>query len=71
MDRMRRLAEALEGRAELIVDANQAWDETHIRTLPSRTSGDGRSPRRTAGAGLEYCGNGTTSRASWDAAALG
>lgn len=28
MDRMRRLAKALEGRADLIVDANQAWDET-------------------------------------------
>ena len=28
MDRMRRLAIALEGRADLIVDANQAWDET-------------------------------------------
>jgi len=35
MDRMRRLAEALEGRAELIVDANQAWDETiSARCLP-------------------------------------
>jgi muconate cycloisomerase len=35
MDRMRRLAEALEGRAELIVDANQAWDETiSARYLP-------------------------------------
>jgi muconate cycloisomerase len=28
MARMRHLARALEGRAELIVDANQAWDET-------------------------------------------
>jgi len=28
MARMRHLAKALEGRAELIVDANQAWDET-------------------------------------------
>lgn len=28
MDRMRRLAKALAGRAELVVDANQAWDET-------------------------------------------
>ena len=28
MARMRRLATALEGRAELVVDANQAWDET-------------------------------------------
>jgi len=35
MARMRRLAEALEGKAELIVDANQAWDETvAIRCLP-------------------------------------
>lgn len=35
MDRMRRLARALEGRAELIVDANQAWDETtSVRCLP-------------------------------------
>jgi len=35
MDRMRKLARALEGRAELIVDANQAWDETiSARCLP-------------------------------------
>ncbi len=35
MLRMRRLAGALEGRAELIVDANQAWDETvSARCLP-------------------------------------
>ena len=35
MARMRQLARALEGRAELIVDANQAWDETiSIRCLP-------------------------------------
>ena len=35
MARMTRLARALEGRAELIVDANQAWDETiSIRCLP-------------------------------------
>ncbi len=35
MARMRRLAGALEGRAELIVDANQAWDETvAVRCLP-------------------------------------
>ena len=35
MDRMRKLACALEGRAELIVDANQAWDETvSARCLP-------------------------------------
>lgn len=35
MARMRRLAGALEGRAELIVDANQAWDETvSARCLP-------------------------------------
>jgi muconate cycloisomerase len=35
MARMRHLARALEGRAELIVDANQAWDETvSIRCLP-------------------------------------
>ncbi len=34
--RLRRLAQALEGRAELIVDANQAWDETtSIRCLPA------------------------------------
>ncbi len=33
--RLRRLAEALEGRASLIVDANQAWDETTaVRFLP-------------------------------------
>jgi muconate cycloisomerase len=33
--RMRRLASALEGRASLIVDANQAWDETTaLRCLP-------------------------------------
>jgi muconate cycloisomerase len=33
--RMRRLAGALEGRASLIVDANQAWDETTaLRCLP-------------------------------------
>ena len=33
--RMRRLAGALEGRASLIVDANQAWDETTaVRCLP-------------------------------------
>jgi len=33
--RMRHLAQALEGRAELIVDANQAWDETvSARCLP-------------------------------------
>jgi muconate cycloisomerase len=32
---LRRLAEALEGRATLIVDANQAWDETTaVRFLP-------------------------------------
>jgi muconate cycloisomerase len=35
MTRMRRLASALEGRATLIVDANQAWDETTaLRCLP-------------------------------------
>jgi muconate cycloisomerase len=35
MARMRRLAAALEGRATLIVDANQAWDETTaLRCLP-------------------------------------
>jgi muconate cycloisomerase len=35
MARMRRLAAALEGRASLIVDANQAWDETTaLRCLP-------------------------------------
>jgi muconate cycloisomerase len=35
MARMRRLAGALEGRATLIVDANQAWDETTaLRCLP-------------------------------------
>lgn len=35
MARMRRLATALEGRARLIVDANQAWDETvALRCLP-------------------------------------
>src|SRR3954466_10747280 len=35
MARMTQLARALEGRAELIVDANQAWDETvSIRCLP-------------------------------------
>ncbi len=34
MNRMRHLARALEGRAELIVDANQAWDEaTSMRCL--------------------------------------
>jgi len=33
--RLRRLAQALEGRAKLIVDANQAWDETTaLRFLP-------------------------------------
>src|SRR3954464_4125915 len=35
MARMRHLARALEGRAELIVDANKAWDETvSARCLP-------------------------------------
>ncbi len=35
MARMRHLAQALEGRATLIVDANQAWDETtSARCLP-------------------------------------
>lgn len=35
MARMRRLATALDGRARLVVDANQAWDETiSIRCLP-------------------------------------
>lgn len=35
MARMRHLARALQGRATLIVDANQAWDETtSIRCLP-------------------------------------
>src|SRR4051794_21891489 len=35
MARMRHLARALEGQADLIVDANQAWDETvSIRCLP-------------------------------------
>jgi muconate cycloisomerase len=35
MARMRRLADALQGRASLIVDANQAWDETTaLRCLP-------------------------------------
>ncbi len=35
MARLRRLASALEGRATLIVDANQAWDETAaLRCLP-------------------------------------
>ncbi len=35
MARLRRLAQALDGRAELIVDANQAWDETiAARCLP-------------------------------------
>ena len=34
--RLRRLAAALEGRASLIVDANQAWDETTaVRCLPA------------------------------------
>lgn len=34
--RLRRLAHALEGRASLIVDANQAWDETvSLRCLPA------------------------------------
>src|SRR4051794_38544992 len=34
--RLRRLAAALEGRATLIVDANQAWDETiAVRSLPA------------------------------------
>jgi muconate cycloisomerase len=34
--RLRRLAGALEGRARLIVDANQAWDETTaLRCLPA------------------------------------
>ena len=34
--RLRRLAEALEGRASLIVDVNQAWDETTtVRFLPA------------------------------------
>jgi muconate cycloisomerase len=38
MARMRRLASALEGRATLIVDANQAWDETTaLRCLPVLT----------------------------------
>ena len=35
MARMRRLAGALEGRATLIVDANQAWDETTAVALPA------------------------------------
>lgn len=36
MARMRRLALALQGRATLIVDANQAWDETTaLRCLPA------------------------------------
>jgi muconate cycloisomerase len=35
LERLRRLASALEGRARLIVDANQAWDEpTAMRCLP-------------------------------------
>ena len=35
LTRLRRLAHALEGRASLIVDANQAWDETiSVRCLP-------------------------------------
>ena len=35
LTRLRRLAHALEGRAHLIVDANQAWDETtSVRCLP-------------------------------------
>lgn len=35
MARMRHLASALQGKAELIVDANQAWDETTaIRCMP-------------------------------------
>jgi muconate cycloisomerase len=35
LSRLRRLAAALEGRARLIVDANQAWDEiTAVRCLP-------------------------------------
>jgi muconate cycloisomerase len=35
MNRLRRLAQEFEGRADLIVDANQAWDETtSIRLLP-------------------------------------
>jgi muconate cycloisomerase len=35
LTRMRKLARALEGRARLIVDANQAWDETTaLRCLP-------------------------------------
>ena len=34
--RLRRLAAALQGRATLIVDANQAWDETiGLRCLPA------------------------------------
>jgi muconate cycloisomerase len=34
--RMRHLARALEGRAELIVDANQAWDETVAIRCPAQ-----------------------------------
>ena len=34
--------QALEGRAELIVDANQAWDETDLRPLPAAARRDRR-----------------------------
>ena len=46
---------ALEGRATLIVDANQAWDETTaLRCLPILAE-IGVTPGRAALAGLEHC----------------
>ena len=43
---MRRLATALEGRASLIVDANQAWNETTaLRCLPVLVGRAGRHER--------------------------
>jgi muconate cycloisomerase len=41
MKRMERIASALEGRAELIVDANQAWSETVARRCLDHMDGMG------------------------------
>ena len=54
--RLRRIAAALEGRATLIVDANQAWDEaTAVRAMPALAD-MGVAAGRAAAAGLERRG---------------
>src|SRR3954470_19683676 len=71
MARMRHLARALEGRAELIVDANQAWDETvAMRCLP-QLADMGVRLVEPARAGVERRRDGAAARPAWNAAFAG